>query len=174
MKQHYKREMQQRQIWEHSKPSQRWLTIFFVFQQKISDRRGIFEGPDPYSPVCRHKRMHLTASYRHILIYVHVFLGFSNSEGASLLLLYPSSSTRTSPSTRGSFSPSLVNIWGDQKGCSQSFPQIKVLCNMFQFPVQALILKKPALFHMMEGVLLTEKTGYFCSFDFLLARMYMD
>lgn len=43
---------------------------------------------------------------------------------------------------------------------------------MFKFLVQALALKKPALFHMMEGALLTENTGYFCSFDFLLARMY--
>lgn len=65
-----------------------------------------------------------------------------------------------------------MNIWGDQKGCAQSFPHIQLLHDVFNFPVQALVLKKTALFHMMEGALLTEKIGYFCSFDFLLARMY--
>lgn len=146
---------------------------FACLPPKDLRQKRSFEGPDPFFPVCTQKRRHKTASYKHILIYARIFLSFSNPEGTTLFLLStPASSTKTSPSTKGSFSHSLVNIWGDQKGCAQSFPHIQLLHDVFKFPVQALVLKKPALFHMMEGALLTEKTGYFCSFDFLLARMY--
>lgn len=43
------------------------------------------------------------------------------------------------PQHKGQISHSLVNIWGDQKSCAQSFAQIKVLHSMFKFPVQALV-----------------------------------
>lgn len=92
---------------------------FLCLPAKDLRQKRNFGGPDPYSPVCRQKRRHTTASYRHIFICAHVFLGFSNSEGAPPFLLYLSSSIRTSPTTKGIFSHSWVNIWGDQKGCAE-------------------------------------------------------
>lgn len=102
---------------------------FSLFSSKRSQPDEEFWRARPIFP--RQERIHTIASYRHILIYAHVFLGFSNSEDAPPFFLYPNFSTRTSPSMKGSFSHSLANIWGGHKGCAQSLPQIKALHDKF-------------------------------------------
>lgn len=59
-----------------------------------------------------------------------------------------------------------------KKGSLQSFLQIKVLHDVFKFPVQTLVLKKLLHFTGWKVPYLLRRQVTFCSFDFLLARMY--
>lgn len=147
----------------------------FHWDLSASQQRN-FEGPDPYVPVWTQKMRHIIVRYSHIWIYPYTFIGFSNPEGALSFLLsnLAAFSTRTrhrkiaAPLTLG-----VVNISCDKKGRSQSFLQVKVPPDAFRVPVQALVLKKKLLcFTQWKVPYLPRWQVTFCSFHFLLARMY--
>lgn len=87
---------------------------FLCLPPKDLRQKRNFEGPDPYFPVCT-QRQHIIASYRQILIYVHIFLGFSSPEGTPPFLLYPSSLLQNKPQHEGQ----LFSQFGEHLGWSE-------------------------------------------------------